>query len=169
MEGLERDLHFHILTSLTPIYYPNNINHRPDILDIALMKGVALKLGCIEPLHWLNSDHRPVLMRLSSLFGDNGIDIAIGALTNHIRTVVESSSRTIPTKSDRRELPRDVRELIKAKNAALRQAGYLLAKIGPVRVLSSVTRVEEQIRHRVSLPPKDDLDPTTHDEVSKTY
>ncbi|GBP19899.1 Probable RNA-directed DNA polymerase from transposon BS [Eumeta japonica] len=58
------------------------------------------------------------------------------------------------------------------------------ARIGPVRVLSSVSiehqcsenppydlehvrRVEEEVRHRVSLPPKDDLDPITHDEVSK--
>ncbi|GBP22713.1 hypothetical protein EVAR_13994_1 [Eumeta japonica] len=30
-----------------------------------------------------------------------------------------------------------------------------------------VRRVEEEVRHRVFLPPKDDLDPITHDEVSK--
>ncbi|GBP43089.1 hypothetical protein EVAR_96351_1 [Eumeta japonica] len=64
------DLHFNIVTPLTPTYYPNNVNHRPNILDIALMKGVALKFSCIEPLQWLNSDHRPVLMRLGSLIGD---------------------------------------------------------------------------------------------------
>ncbi|GBP19900.1 Ubiquinone biosynthesis protein COQ9, mitochondrial [Eumeta japonica] len=97
----------------------------------------ALKLSCIEPLQWLNSDHRPVLMRLGSLIADcppitktitnwqkvsaaleeidtptlnnipndivstDDIDNAIGALTNHIRTVVEDSSRTVPANSDR--------------------------------------------------------------------
>ncbi|GBP66085.1 RNA-directed DNA polymerase from mobile element jockey [Eumeta japonica] len=33
--------------------------------------------------------------------------------------------------------------------------------------LEHVRRVEEEVRHRVSLPPKDDLAPITHDEVSK--
>ncbi|GBP67557.1 RNA-directed DNA polymerase from mobile element jockey [Eumeta japonica] len=50
MEALAESLHFDIVTPLTPTHYPNNINHRPDILDIALMKGVTLKLSCIEPL-----------------------------------------------------------------------------------------------------------------------
>ncbi|GBP74959.1 RNA-directed DNA polymerase from mobile element jockey [Eumeta japonica] len=45
------------------------------------------------------------------------------ALTDHIRTVVENSSRTIPVTSNRRELPRNVSELIRVKNAALRRAG----------------------------------------------
>ncbi|GBP58953.1 Probable RNA-directed DNA polymerase from transposon BS [Eumeta japonica] len=33
--------------------------------------------------------------------------------------------------------------------------------------LEHVRRVEEEVCHRVSLPPKDDLDPITHDKVSK--
>ncbi|GBP61468.1 hypothetical protein EVAR_34704_1 [Eumeta japonica] len=103
METLATYFHFNIVTPLIPTYYPNNINYRPDILDNALMKGVALKLGCIEP--------------------SNDIDNAIDALTDHIGTVVESSSRTIPAKSDRRELPRDVIELIRDKNTALHRAG----------------------------------------------
>ncbi|GBP12579.1 hypothetical protein EVAR_10243_1 [Eumeta japonica] len=61
------------------------------------------------------------------LFGDlnskNDIDNAIGALTKHVTAVVESSSRTLPAKSDRKELPGDVIELIRDKNAALRRAG----------------------------------------------
>ncbi|GBP87026.1 hypothetical protein EVAR_63988_1 [Eumeta japonica] len=232
--------------------------HGPYILDIALTKGVALKLSCIETLQCLNSDHRYVLMRLGSLTGDyppptkiitswkevsvtfeetdtpisnnipndivstDNIDNAIGVLTNHIRTVVENSSRTVPTKSNRRELPRDVSELIRDKNAALRRAGKYptcenrsharafqrkgLAKSlkteGAVptpalkRPYSSmvfndrekaelladsielqcsenpsfdsehVKRVEQEVRHRVSLPPKDNLDPITLDKYS---
>ncbi|GBP64428.1 hypothetical protein EVAR_19880_1 [Eumeta japonica] len=123
------------------------------------MKGVALTLSCIETLQCLDSDHRPVLMKLGSLTGDchplnktrsnwqkvstildeintpllnnipndivstDDIDYTIGALTNHIRTVVDNSSRVVPANSDRKELPRDFRELIRAKNAALRRAG----------------------------------------------
>ncbi|GBP74436.1 RNA-directed DNA polymerase from mobile element jockey [Eumeta japonica] len=131
IEALAKNLHFKIVTPLTPTYYSNNNNHRLDILDIALKKGVALKLNSNEPLRCLNSDHRPVLMRLNSFIADcppstkttnwqkvlamleeidtpilnsipndivstDDIDNEIGACTNHIRTVVESSSRTVP-------------------------------------------------------------------------
>ncbi|GBP92498.1 RNA-directed DNA polymerase from mobile element jockey [Eumeta japonica] len=48
MEALAEDLHFNIITPPTPTFYHNNVRYRPDILDIALMKGVALKLSCIE-------------------------------------------------------------------------------------------------------------------------
>ncbi|GBP53944.1 hypothetical protein EVAR_96622_1 [Eumeta japonica] len=123
------------------------------------MKWVALKLSYIETLQCLNSDHRPVLIRLGSLIRDyppprktitswkkvpaaleetdtpvlnnitddivstDDIDNAIGSLTSHIMTVVENSFRKVPAKSDRRELPRDVSELIMDKNAALCRAG----------------------------------------------
>ncbi|GBP67571.1 hypothetical protein EVAR_98625_1 [Eumeta japonica] len=98
--------------------------------DIALMRGVALKLSCIEPLQCLNSDHRPGLMSIpNDIVSTHDIDNAIGALTNHIRTVIESSSRTVPAKSDRRELPGDIIELIRDKNAALHRARkYLICE-----------------------------------------
>ncbi|GBP89609.1 RNA-directed DNA polymerase from mobile element jockey [Eumeta japonica] len=284
---LAGNLHFNIVTPPTPTHNPFNDNHRSDVLDIALMKGVALRLSCIETLQCLNSDHRPVLIRLGSLAGDcpplnktvtnwqkvftvlqkidipilnnipndivstDDIDHAIGALINHIRTVVDNSSWVVPVNSDRKELPRHVSELIRAENAALRRAGtyptcenrshardlqrkvkghmeevrkenssdliegispshqtyWGLAKAlkteGPVPVpalrkpekstafddrekaecladniehqcsenppydLEHVRRVEEEVRHRVSHPPKDDLDPITHDDISK--
>ncbi|GBP58498.1 hypothetical protein EVAR_82475_1 [Eumeta japonica] len=50
------------------------------------------------------------------------IDFAIGALTNHIRTVVEENEREVPASSDRRKFPPDILELIRAKNAALHRA-----------------------------------------------
>ncbi|GBP44953.1 Probable RNA-directed DNA polymerase from transposon BS [Eumeta japonica] len=211
MESLLTYLHFNIVTPLTPTYYPNNINHRPDILDIALMKGVALKLGCIEPLQWLDSDHRPVLMSIpNDIVSTDDIHNAIGALTNHIKIVVESSSRTVPGKFDRWDLPRNVIELIRDKNAALRRAGKyptcenrsrartfqqavptpvlkrpdnsngfddrekaecLAVSIerqcsdNPPYDLEHVRRVEEEVRHRVSLPPKDDLLDNTYSSM----
>ncbi|GBP62762.1 RNA-directed DNA polymerase from mobile element jockey [Eumeta japonica] len=158
MLDLAGDVHFNIVAPPTPTHYPFNDKRRPDVLDIALMKGVALRLSCIETLQCLNSVHRPVLMRLGSLTEDcpplnktitnwqkvstvleesdtpilnnilndivstDDIDYAIGAFTNHIRTVVDNSSRTVPANSDRKELPRDVSELIRAKYAALRRA-----------------------------------------------
>ncbi|GBP05032.1 Probable RNA-directed DNA polymerase from transposon BS [Eumeta japonica] len=256
MEIFTGNLHFNIVTPLTPTHYPSNDSHRPDILDIALMKGVALKLP--EPLQCLNSDHRPVFMRLGSLIGDypapiktitnwqktsaafeeintpisnsipndiistDEIDNAIGALSNHIRTVVENSSRTVPAKSDRKKLPRDVNELVKARMKEVRNENWsnLMTEISPslkaywglAKALKTevavptltlkrqdkcivfndqkkaecsadsiekqcsenlpydfehVSRVEKEVRHRISLPPKDVLGPITHDEVSK--
>ncbi|GBP64384.1 Probable RNA-directed DNA polymerase from transposon BS [Eumeta japonica] len=50
------------------------------------------------------------------------IDHAIGALTSHVRTVVEKCERKVPASSDRRKFPPDILELIRAKNAALRRA-----------------------------------------------
>ncbi|GBP82056.1 Probable RNA-directed DNA polymerase from transposon BS [Eumeta japonica] len=99
MKALAKDRHFNIVTSLIPTHFPNNDNYMPDILDIAFMKGVALKLSYIETLQCLNSDHRPVLMR----------------------TVVESSTRVVPAKFDHKELPSDVSELIREKNTDLRR------------------------------------------------
>ncbi|GBP53041.1 hypothetical protein EVAR_43326_1 [Eumeta japonica] len=66
------------------------------------------------------------------------IDSAIGALTNHVRTVVEKSGREVPASSDRRRLPADVLELIIAKKAALRRASaYPIAK--PVVVCNLIS------------------------------
>ncbi|GBP78958.1 RNA-directed DNA polymerase from mobile element jockey [Eumeta japonica] len=50
MEVLAEDIHFNIVPPRSPTHYHNNDNYRPDILDIALMKEVALKLSCIETL-----------------------------------------------------------------------------------------------------------------------
>ncbi|GBP92359.1 hypothetical protein EVAR_68986_1 [Eumeta japonica] len=115
----------------------------------------------------LEETDTPILNNIpNDIVSTDDTDNAIGALINHIRTEVENSSRTVPTKSNRKELPRDVSELIRDKNAALRRVGKYCAKIGPMHVLSSVRRVEEEVRQRVSLPPKDGLDPITIDEVS---
>lgn len=61
---LIESLPFDLLAPLEPTHYPHNVEHRPDILDIALLKNVALTLRSIEVLHELNSDHRPVILRL---------------------------------------------------------------------------------------------------------
>ncbi|GBP93544.1 hypothetical protein EVAR_29563_1 [Eumeta japonica] len=50
------------------------------------------------------------------------IDFAIGALTNHVRTVVESE-REVPA-SDRRKFPPDILELIRAKTQLCAARAY---------------------------------------------
>ncbi|GBP22755.1 RNA-directed DNA polymerase from mobile element jockey [Eumeta japonica] len=209
MEALAEDIHFNIIPPLSPTHYHNNDNYRPDILDIALMKGVALKLSCIETLS--------VSIRITDLcpyqpHHDSG----------------RKQHKVVPAKSDRKELPSDVSELIRAKNAVLRRASKyptcenrsharalqreVKARMKEQKALKTegavptpalkkpdksiafddrekaecladsieqqctenppydtehVRRVEEEVRQRVSLPPKDDLDPISQDEISK--
>ncbi|GBP88724.1 Nucleic-acid-binding protein from transposon X-element [Eumeta japonica] len=50
------------------------------------------------------------------------IDSSIKALTNYIMTVVKKHSWEVPASVDRRKLPADALELLRAKNAALRLA-----------------------------------------------
>ncbi|GBP90607.1 RNA-directed DNA polymerase from mobile element jockey [Eumeta japonica] len=147
MIDLAKDLHFDVIAPPTQTYFPNNVRNRPDILDIALMRRVALNVRCIEtPKSQFGSPPSPpenrasrrrtapkqnnhklekvslLLERLTILnnIPDNiettdEIDYAIGALTNHIATVIEDSSREVPAADSRRKLPEDVRVLLKAK------------------------------------------------------
>ncbi|GBP35421.1 hypothetical protein EVAR_94872_1 [Eumeta japonica] len=50
------------------------------------------------------------------------IDSATGALTSHVRTVVEKCEREVPASSNRWKFPPDILELIRPKNAAMRRA-----------------------------------------------
>ncbi|GBP62133.1 Probable RNA-directed DNA polymerase from transposon BS [Eumeta japonica] len=135
LDQLQDRLEFEIIAPSTMNYFPYNDSNRPSTLDIALTKGVALNLNSIETLHSLLSDHRPRVSTafekidtppLNSIPDDirttEEIDHAIGALTSHVRTVVEKCERKVPASSDRRKFPPDILELIRAKNAALRRA-----------------------------------------------
>ncbi|GBP40816.1 Probable RNA-directed DNA polymerase from transposon BS [Eumeta japonica] len=285
---LSKDLKFEIIAPPTPTHYPDTLTSRPSTLDLAVTKGVSLYLHCIEALHCLDSDHRPVLLRMGPPAGGlpkpmskvtdwkrvstaleeidtpalnnipdviqttDEIDSSIGALTNHIQKVVKRCSREVPAAVDRRKVPADALELIRAKNAALRHAyayptsenrsraralqrrvrarmsevkneewsnlmeditpshqafwkltkalkseGYLptppLKKadsslavddvekaecladslelqcshtIPPIDI-HHIARVEEEVRHKTSLEPRDDLSPVSLDEVQK--
>ncbi|GBP06035.1 hypothetical protein EVAR_3276_1 [Eumeta japonica] len=57
------------------------------------------------------------------------IDFAIGALTNHVRTVVEESEREVPVSSDRRKFPPDILELIRAKTQLCRASAYSHSRV----------------------------------------
>ncbi|GBP70608.1 Probable RNA-directed DNA polymerase from transposon BS [Eumeta japonica] len=65
------------------------------------------------------------------------IDFAIGALTNHVRTVVEESEREVPASSDRRKFPPDILELIRAKTQLCAARAHIpLLSTDPERELS---------------------------------
>ncbi|GBP79535.1 hypothetical protein EVAR_89901_1 [Eumeta japonica] len=170
-----------------------NIDSDRSSCDLKTTRAVSAALEDIIPI--LNTIPNDIV-------STDDIDNAIGAFTNHIRTVVESSSRTVSAKSDFRKLSRDVSELLRDQNAALRRKGntlhgrscphsrsesvnsiafddrkkaaeYLADSIehkfseNPSYDLEHVRRVEEEIRHRICLPPKDELDKITYDEFSK--
>ncbi|GBP87763.1 RNA-directed DNA polymerase from mobile element jockey [Eumeta japonica] len=200
----------------------------------------------------LEKTDTPILNNIpNDIISTDDIDYAIGVLTSHITAVVENSTRVVPAKSDHKDLPSDVIELIRAKNAAFWRANEyptcknrshahalqrkvkarmkevrnknwsnLMSEISPshqaywglAKALKTegavpspalkkpdkfiafddrekaecladsikqqctenppydserVMRVEEQTRQRVSLPPKDDLDPISQDEISR--
>lgn len=64
LASLADQLIFDVVPPLTPTHYPYNIDHRPDILDMTILKNVGLRLHSIEVIHALNSDHRPVVVQL---------------------------------------------------------------------------------------------------------
>lgn len=66
LETFAEVLNFDVIAPLEPTHYPDNPDHRPDILDIALFKCVRLRVSSIQVLHELTSDHRPVVMLLDS-------------------------------------------------------------------------------------------------------
>ncbi|GBP44796.1 hypothetical protein EVAR_86611_1 [Eumeta japonica] len=202
------------------------------------MKEVALKVSCIKPLQYLNSDHRSVLMRLGSLTVDcpptvktitnwEKVLTMLEEIDTPIINMVDDSSRVVPVNSERKELLRDVSELVTAKNAALRRASkypttcenrshsrafqrrvktcmqevrndkwsdlmvqnkpshkaywglakglktegavFIPALRKPDDSMTFDDRVEEEVRRRVSLPPKDNLGPITQDESDALY
>ncbi|GBP82582.1 hypothetical protein EVAR_69803_1 [Eumeta japonica] len=68
--SLANKIGFNVLSPLTPTRFSDNNQNRPDILDIALAKGVALRLGGIRTFQRFNSDDCPVLLKLGFLTGD---------------------------------------------------------------------------------------------------
>ncbi|GBP81166.1 hypothetical protein EVAR_25092_1 [Eumeta japonica] len=64
---------------------------------------------------YLPSPKRLLRRDLRALFALGDAVILFGALTNHVRTVVEESEREVPASSDRRKFPPDILELIRAK------------------------------------------------------
>lgn len=73
LESLSQTLHFDIVAPMLPTHFPANVDHRPDVLDIALLKNINLGLCSIEVHHELASDHRPVVIELGSRLGQGDL------------------------------------------------------------------------------------------------
>ncbi|GBP18911.1 hypothetical protein EVAR_20443_1 [Eumeta japonica] len=92
----------------------------------------------LEKVSLLPGTDTPILNNIpDNIETTDEIDYAIGALTNHIATVIEDSSR----RSRRPTVAENYRRRSRtseAKNAAMRRASHIRhAKIGPVRELST--------------------------------
>ncbi|GBP08457.1 Probable RNA-directed DNA polymerase from transposon X-element [Eumeta japonica] len=97
-------------------------DHRPVILKWDLRRREAYSFRKIT--NWkrvstaLEKIDTPNLNSIpNDIASTDEIDLAIGALTNHVRTVVEESEREVPASSDRRKFPPDILELIRAKRS----------------------------------------------------
>ncbi|GBP67662.1 Probable RNA-directed DNA polymerase from transposon BS [Eumeta japonica] len=77
------------------------------------------------------------------------IDSAIGALTSHIKTVVEKCEREFPASSDRRKFPTD--------------SQTQCSHASPPHDIAHISRIE--VLQKTSLEPQDDLTPVSLSEV----
>ncbi|GBP32126.1 hypothetical protein EVAR_80893_1 [Eumeta japonica] len=103
-------------------------DHRPVLLRVGLPDGEQPPKNKIitswrKVLLLFEETDTPILNNIpDNIETTDEIDYAIGALTNHIATVVEDNSREVPAADSRQKLPEDVRVLLRAKNAAMRCA-----------------------------------------------
>ncbi|GBP97725.1 RNA-directed DNA polymerase from mobile element jockey [Eumeta japonica] len=115
------------------------VTHRPSTIDIALTKE----------LHLISIVRQYTVSRLTTgripndIASTDEIDFAIGALTNHVRTVVEESEREVPASSDRRKFPPDILELIRAKTQLCAASAY------PTPEYRSRARSSNEVKARV--------------------
>ncbi|GBP84008.1 hypothetical protein EVAR_15745_1 [Eumeta japonica] len=119
LTAIAEDHELAIIAPLTPTHLSANLRHRPEILDLAVLKGVVLNLargsftGKEQPIEAKTIiDLKRVLTALEEVDTPN-LNVI------HIRPVIKRCQRKVLANLDRRGLPADVRELIKAKYAAL--------------------------------------------------
>ncbi|TLO84139.1 hypothetical protein FEG28_18965, partial [Acinetobacter baumannii] len=112
LDALVDDLAFDIVAPLTPTHYPLNIAHRPDILDIALLKNVTLRLHSIEVVSELDSDHRPVVMKLGR--APDSVPVTRTVVDWHTLgiSLAESDPPSLPFNPDSIPSPQDTAEAI---------------------------------------------------------
>ncbi|GBP46716.1 RNA-directed DNA polymerase from mobile element jockey [Eumeta japonica] len=137
LADLRDTLEFDVIAPLTPTHFPDKDRDCPDILDIALLRNVNLKLGCIETLQRLSSDHCPVLMRLGPTSDNRPRDKKI-----------TTNWKKVPVNSDHLKLPASVLKLIRAKNAALRRTSVFSHFPTPAN-RSYARALQRKVRERI--------------------
>lgn len=64
LDRIVNEINFDIIAPMEATHFPLNLDHQPDVLDIALLKNVSMRMRSIEVAHELTSDHRPVILEL---------------------------------------------------------------------------------------------------------
>ncbi|GBP87078.1 Probable RNA-directed DNA polymerase from transposon BS [Eumeta japonica] len=188
MIDLAKDLHYDVIAPPTQTYFPDNIRNRPDILDIALMRGVALNVRCIETLQSLNSDHRPVFLRVGPPDGEQPSKKKIIISWRKVNSKTKNGAPSwdiIPShhaywklakalKSDGYLPTPDLRKPDNSFAVDDREKAECLADIkeqqcsnNSIHDAAHSHRIEEEVRTKISLEPKDDLAPVSVDEIQK--
>ncbi|GBP24947.1 hypothetical protein EVAR_12614_1 [Eumeta japonica] len=171
---LAKNLHFDVIAPPTQTYFPDNRvgppyrRQPPKEKIITTWKKVSLVLEV--------TDTRILNSIPDDIKTTDEIDHTIGALINNITTVVNNSSRMVSAADSRQKLPEDVLVLLEAKNAAMkpdysfaiddREKAECLADSGEQQCSHNTIhdtahshRIEEEVRMKISLEPKDDLAP----------
>ncbi|GBP63605.1 Probable RNA-directed DNA polymerase from transposon BS [Eumeta japonica] len=115
---------------------------------------------------YLPSPKRLLRRDLRALFALGDAVILFGALTNHVRTVVEESEREVPASSDRRKFPPDILELIRAKTQLCPRERISHSRV-QIQSASSPTRnsTDREKRSPKTSRTQDDLAPVSLSEV----
>lgn len=138
------DLFLNVVAPPNPTYYPNNVNHRPDILDI-FITNTPFNM-CADVINDLSSDHLPVLATLGipkssnqqlktttdwrlyynilsikkhkdlPLENSSHIENSIQEFTNDLCHAHAESTSTFPTNLNYLILPRQIKMLIQHRN-----------------------------------------------------
>ena len=142
------NLNLNILGPSAPTHY--HYNGTGDVLDIAVLKDITLSINSLEVIYELDSDHRPVILKLgpceervdnklitdwdrvatalecpidnlpTDIHSRTEAEAAISCLVSHIDSAISNSTREVSVSSSRRKLPDDIRELMRQRNAAIR-------------------------------------------------
>lgn len=127
-----------------PTHHPSAVNHRPDILDIFVTRGISLDRDPYV-IPELSSDHSPVILeidghldrttpvstkidwlnlkfllenshRCSPIRSTTEIDQALADLTAEIRDAIQRSTTTVPATREPTKLPSSILHLLEEKN-----------------------------------------------------
>ena len=131
---------YNIIAPNEPTHYPYNNQHRPDVLDIALMNTTFIPLN-IETIPALTSDHNPVILTINivpastTLLGNITADIDWGILRSYL-TLSIPGNLNAETEDD---LEDAVKMYISTVKQALRMSTHYYKK-------SQNTKTNEEIK-----------------------
>lgn len=175
-----------------PTHLPMQINHTPDILDIALTNNVLLGMEQLV-LNRLNSDHLPVLLKLrGNTLNDisksrtslnwsrlkesiGNIDISIprtatiqsidnhtASITEHIQIKIKSCEETKIIKGNKSEISEVTRDLIKIRNRIRKE--YQRTFNPALKV--EINALQREIKHSIREQKKRNWEDFTENLVS---